>query len=147
VTTGKSRHFDTVTIGDVIVPVTFRADLPSLIKYAAATWDFHPYHYDADFVRRAGMPAPVADGQMFGALMARMMMSWGGPDAFVRRLNFRLRAPVFVGETVHITGRVVSKSMQDGAPLVGAQLTIVKDGGNLVVQNAAAAIELPSANL
>jgi len=140
-------HFEDVRIGDAITPIEFDFSLTSLVRYAAATWDFHPYHYDTEFVRRFGMPAPVADGQMLGALMARMMMSWGGDDAYLRRLGYRQRQPVFAGETVVFEGRVVSMSAQSGAGLVDAVLTARKTDGVVVISDAAATIELASASL
>lgn len=138
-------RFEDVSVGDPITPIEFHFSLTSLVKYAAATWDFHPYHYDTEFVRRFGMPAPVADGQMLGALMARMMMSWGGDDAFLRRLGYRQRRPVFAGETVVFEGQVVSRSAQAGGCLVDAALTARKTDGAIVISDAVATIELASA--
>ena len=141
--TGNVRRSADIEVGGRIAPIGFAVTLTALIKYSAATWDFHPYHYDAETVRRFGLPAPLADGQMFGALMARMLMSWGGSEAFLRRLKYRVLAPVFVDETIEVSGRVTSKSVDNGLLLVGANVAIAKADGNMIVRDAEALIELP----
>ncbi len=141
-----SRSIGEIAVGDEIASITFHASLTALIKYAAATWDFHPYHYDAESVSSFGLPAPLADGQMFGALIARMLMSWGGPDAFVRSLKYRVLAPVFAGETINLTGKVTSKSLRGGMLMVGTSVSVATTDGKLVVRDAAASVELPQKN-
>ena len=37
---------------------------------------------------------------MIGALMARQLMRWGGPDAFVRKLGYRQRGTVYVDDSI-----------------------------------------------
>lgn len=141
--TGNARRSEAIEVGNEMAPIKFDVTLTALIKYSAATWDFHPYHYDAATVRRFGLPAPLADGQMFGALMARLLMSWGGPEAFLRRLKYRVLAPVFVDETIAVSGRVTSKWEENGLLLVGASVAIAKADGTMIVRDGEAVIELP----
>ena len=133
--TGNARRSENIEIGDEMAPISFDISLTALIKYSAATWDFHPYHYDGAAVRRFGLPAPLADGQMFGALMARLLMSWGGPDAFLRRLKYRVLAPAFVDETIEVSGRVTSKWAENGVLLVGASVAITKTDGSAIIRD------------
>ncbi len=77
-----------------------------LIMYGAATWDWHRLHHDDAFAREMGLPAPVIDGQVHGALFAKQAIAWLGPKAFVRRLNLRMRKMAFAGESLRIEGRV-----------------------------------------
>jgi acyl dehydratase len=74
--------------------------LTDLVAYAAATWDWHRLHYDAGYAATAGLPGPVVDGQLWGALMARQVLDWAGPDARLRRLAVRYLDVVTPGETV-----------------------------------------------
>jgi acyl dehydratase len=83
-------------------------ELPDMIAYAGSTWDWHRLHYDHDFVARAGLPGPVVDGQVFGALLAEMLMDWLGPRGWVSTLSFRFKNMVFAGETVRCTGVVTA---------------------------------------
>ncbi|MFN2613997.1 MAG: MaoC/PaaZ C-terminal domain-containing protein [Actinomycetota bacterium] len=81
--------------------------LVDMVAYAGATWDWHPLHYDGDWLRARGLDRPVVDGQMLGALMAQQIAAALGPRAFITELSFRLRAMVFAGDVVRIEGEVV----------------------------------------
>ena len=117
-------------------------DLTSLIIYAAATWDFHRYHYDAAFVKNLGLPAPFVDGQMIGALLASRLMRWGGPNAFVRKLGYRQRATVYVDETIVLGGAVTSCTIENGQRIAVLNLTVTKADGTPVVRDGGATIDL-----
>jgi len=95
-----------------------RLDAADLMAYGAATWDWHRLHYDRDYAARRGLPAPVADGQMLGALCAQMLLRWLGPGAFVTRLSYRMRSMVFAGDSLRLEGEVEDVSLRAGAPSV-----------------------------
>ena len=92
--------------GDAVPPLERTIDLPDMVAYAGATWDWHRMHYDAGFADAAALPAPVVDGQMLGALLAEQLLDWLGPRAFLTNLSFRLRSMVFAGDAVRCEGEV-----------------------------------------
>ncbi len=81
-------------------------DLPRLVAYGGATWDWHRIHYDAAYVASQNLPAPVVDGQMLGALLAEQVMDHFGPGARIRSMALRYRSMVFAGDTVRVTGKI-----------------------------------------
>lgn len=138
------RRFEDVKVGDSLPPLEFTASLTALVMYAGATWDFHRYHYDPAFVADAGLPAPFMDGQMLGALFARMLMNWGGRDAFVRRLSYRQRTPVYQGESFVLNGSVTGTSTDGNRRLAHIGLNAVKADGSIISRDATALVELGS---
>jgi acyl dehydratase len=128
--------------GDTLPSEEITLDLTSLVMYAAATWDFHRYHYDADFVKSLGLPAPFVDGQMIGALMASRLMRWGGPNAFVRKLGYRQRATVYVGDAIVIAGKVTRRTIENGRNVVTLNLSVTKPDGTAVVRDCLATVDL-----
>jgi len=128
--------------GDTMPPEEIKIDLTSLVMYAAATWDFHRYHYDAAFVEKLGLPAPFVDGQMIGALLASRLMRWGGPEAFVRKISYRQRATVYVDESIILSGKVVSRSVENGRRSATFNLSVVKPDGTQVVRDGIATVDL-----
>ena len=129
-------------MGEPLPPLDIEITMTSLVMYAGATWDFHRYHYDPAFVAEHGMRAPFMDGQMVGAFLARQLMQWGGPDAFVRRLGYRLRAMVYAGERILLSGEVAGTTIEAGRSLALCTLNVIKADGTDVVREAAAAVEL-----
>jgi acyl dehydratase len=89
-----------------------------LVMYGAATWDWHRLHHDRTFAEAMNLPAPVIDGQIYGALFAKQVVAWLGPRAFVRRLNFRMRAMAFAGDTLMTEGEVTEVRIEDSADIV-----------------------------
>jgi acyl dehydratase len=128
--------------GDALPNEEIKFDLTTLVVYAAATWDFHRYHYDAAFVKKLGMPAPFVDGQMIGALLASRVMLWGGRDAFVRKLGYRQRATVYLDDTVVLGGKVTSRSVENGRRCATFNLSVTKSDGTPVVRDGVAVVDL-----
>lgn len=141
-TIAQAKTIETEPQGAPFHSEEIKLDLTSLIMYAAATWDFHRYHYDAAFVKKLGLPAPFVDGQMIGALLASRLMRWGGPNAFVRKLGYRQRATVYVDETIVIGGTIVSRAVEHGRRIALLNLTVTKSGGATVVRDGTATVDL-----
>jgi hydroxyacyl-ACP dehydratase HTD2-like protein with hotdog domain len=95
-------------VGDQLPDLVRQLSITDLVAYAAATWDWHRLHYDSGYVAERGFEAPVVDGQMFGALLADQAMTFAGPRATIRRLHFRNRSPVLVGDEIRCVGVVAS---------------------------------------
>lgn len=141
-TFAQAKHTRAAPHGDMLPAEEITLDLTSLIVYAAATWDFHRYHYDAAFVKKLGLPAPFVDGQMIGALMTSRLMRWGGPDAFVRKIGYRQRATVYVDETIVISGKVTARTVEKGRRCATLNLSVVKTDGTAIVRDCVATVDL-----
>lgn len=105
-------------VGDAL-PVLEKTFTPvDLFAYGAATWDWHRMHYDAELAKSKGFSAPVIDGQMYGALFARVAMRWAGPRAFVTKMSLRMKSMAFAGDTLRAEGAVTAV---DGSTVVVEQ--------------------------
>ena len=111
-------------MGDQLGPLTMPLPAWRFVAYQGATWDFHRGHHDWEFAKSLGEPAPYADGQLFGALMARLVTRWGGRDCLVRTLSFRLRNMVRPGETVNVDGSVKEVEQLSGLVRVTIDLRV-----------------------
>jgi acyl dehydratase len=113
-------------VGDAVPALVRRIELADMVAYAGATWDWHRMHYDPAFLAPRKLPAPVVDGQVFGALLAEQVQDWLGPAARLTRLSFRFKNLVFAGETVRCTGTVTA--VGDGLLTIEQQVEVVQDG-------------------
>ena len=107
-------------------------DLPSMVAYAGATWDWHRMHYDRDWIDKAGLPGPVVDGQMLGALMAEQLLDHFGSGAFITRLSIRYRSLMLAGDAVRIEAKV-----SDGGDGLMHALQTLTVGGRIVAEGEA----------
>ncbi|MGH3261727.1 MAG: MaoC family dehydratase [Sciscionella sp.] len=113
-----------VTAGQQAPALERTITLPDMVAYAGATWDWHRLHYDPAYLAAKRLPAPVIDGQVFGALLAEQVQDWLGPRAFVGRLGMRFRSLVFAGETVRCVATVTGATTDGDATVVEVESRI-----------------------
>ena len=144
-TTIKQRYFEDVEVGEELAPLIKEVDQVHMVMYQAATWDFHRYHFDADWIRTKGWPNPFLDGQQLAPYIAQLVIDWAGGDpGALKRLHYRFRNFVYAGDTLKCQGRVVDKTVEDGKHLVTFDLWIENQKGETVLGPGGAAVELPS---
>ena len=147
-TQSSVRYFDDVSVGEELTPLHKEIDLPHMMAYGAATWDFIRVHYDADAVRELGFPGPFLDGQMLGAFLAQQVQDWAGTGSFLRKLAFRNRVMVYPGDTLVCGGQVTgfpNEGDETGETgLVECDLWIENQRGERVVDRASAVVQLPA---
>lgn len=118
----------TIAVGDEAPVLERTIELPDMVAYAGSTWDWHKLHYDAEYLAAKKVPAPVVDGQVFGALLAEQLMDWLGPKAWVSALDFRFKNLVFAGETVRCNATVASVEHDDERLVITVDSTVEVTG-------------------
>jgi len=93
-------------VGDRMPVLEKTAGPADLVAYAGATWDWHRMHYDVEFAASKKLPAPIVDGQEYGAWFVQALQDWLGPRCFVRTLEFSFRSLMFAHETMRCEGVV-----------------------------------------
>ena len=97
-----------VEIGEQLPAVSETVDQAALIRYAGASGDFNPLHWDEDVAARVSPTGGViAHGMYNMGLVSRVVTEWAGGPARVRSLSTTFRAPCPVGATVEAGGEVV----------------------------------------
>ena len=95
-------------MGETLPVLELKLELPDLVAYAGATWDWYRVHYDPAIIAQLKLPGPLVDGQMLGALLAEQALDWAGPRAIIRRMAFRFKSMVFAGDTVRCVAEVAT---------------------------------------
>lgn len=108
---------DAVVVGTELPAVTAHADLPTSVRYAGASGDFNPLHYDPSFAAEVSPTGGViAHGMYSMGLASRMLAGFvGGPEA-VLEVNVRFTRPWPLGTTATFTGKVTA--VEDGVATV-----------------------------
>lgn len=97
----------TIAVGDLVPDITHTATLESSVRYAGASGDHNPLHYDPAF---AALVSPtktvIAHGMLSMGLASRAVTAFvGGPER-VQDLHVRFTRPWPLGETVTFDGTV-----------------------------------------
>lgn len=80
------------------------------------------WHFNDAVAQSQGMPYALAFGVAIEHWFAHAATNWTGDHGFVREVDVRLPAPMFVGDTMWITGKVARKYEEGGRGLVELRL-------------------------
>ena len=78
-----------------------------IVRFAGAGGDFNPLHHDPAAATAAGFDRPIAMGQFTAGLLAAWLTDWCGVQN-LRAFGVRFTAPLTIGDTVELSGEVVS---------------------------------------
>jgi acyl dehydratase len=92
----------TVRVDDAFSSTVDEITRAMFIRYAGASGDFNPIHWDRDFTRGAGYDDVFGMGMFTAGLLSGFLSQWLGRES-VRRLRFRFVDQVWAGE--HLIGR------------------------------------------
>jgi acyl dehydratase len=124
--------------GDALPEVAQTIERLDLVRYAGASGDFNPIHWNDEVARAVGLPGVIAHGMYSMAIAARMVTGWVGDPAAVRRLKARFSAMIEPGQTLTAKGEVAE--VDGGRVLV--RFTAEDEKGEKVLGKSEAELEL-----
>lgn len=135
--------YDSVEVGTEIPAQEFVVTRADLVRYAGASGDFNPIHWNQRFASSVGLPDVIAHGMLTMALAGRAVTSWAGDPGALVEYGVRFTRPVVVpddetGARLQVTGRVAEKR-DDGTVRVDVTAT---SGGEKVLAQARAVVRL-----
>jgi acyl dehydratase len=106
------------------------------VRYAGASGDLNPMHYDDEFARSAGYPSVFGQGMFSAALLAGFASDWLGAGN-VRRFGVRFREQVWPGDVLTCSGTIVDVTEEPGADRVTVELAATRQTGGVAVTGSA----------
>ncbi|MFE5327830.1 MaoC family dehydratase [Embleya sp. NPDC056575] len=103
--------FDDVAVGTQLPTRSFPVTRETLVRYAGASGDFNPIHWNGRFATDVGLPDVIAHGMFTMAEAARVVTDWLGDPGALVEFGVRFTKPVVVpdsveGATIEVTGKV-----------------------------------------
>jgi len=134
---------DDVEVGTELPARAFPIRRADLVRYAGASGDFNPIHWNERVARSVGLPDVIAHGMFTMALAVRVVTDWVGDPGRVVDYGVRFTRPVPVpdddgGATVEVTG-VVAVVLDDQRVRVDLTATFA---GHQVLGKARAVVQL-----
>jgi acyl dehydratase len=132
-----------VEVGTELPEQTYAVTRADLVRYAGASGDFNPIHWNERVATSVGLPGVIAHGMLTMGLAGRAVTAWAGDPAALVEYTVRFGRPVVVpdddtGAEVTVRGRVAA--ILDGGR-VRVDLT-VSSGGEKVLSLARAVVAL-----
>ncbi|MGW6026844.1 MaoC family dehydratase [Streptomyces sp. NPDC055099] len=106
--------YDSVEVGTELPPQSFPVTRATLVRYAGASGDFNPIHWNEKFAVEVGLPDVIAHGMFTMAEAIRVVTDWVGDPAAVVEYGVRFTKPVVVpnddkGALVEVSAKVAVK--------------------------------------
>ncbi|MFI0821362.1 MaoC family dehydratase [Streptomyces sp. NPDC021098] len=124
--------YDAVEVGTDLPPQTFPVNRADLIRYAGASGDFNPIHWNEKFAKEVGLPDVIAHGMFTMAEAIRVVTDWTGDPGAVADYGVRFTKPVVVpnddkGALIEVAAKVAAK-LDDEARTVRVDITATSEG-------------------
>ncbi|MFE4974985.1 MaoC family dehydratase [Kitasatospora sp. NPDC056651] len=106
--------YDEVEVGTELPARSFPVTRDALVRYAGASGDFNPIHWNEKFALEVGLPDVIAHGMFTMAEAIRVVTDWVGDPAAVVEYGVRFTRPVpvpndGVGAVVEVSAKVAKK--------------------------------------
>ncbi|MDP9429815.1 MAG: MaoC family dehydratase N-terminal domain-containing protein, partial [Actinomycetota bacterium] len=95
-----------VVVGTELPEQTYPVIRADLVRYAGASGDFNPIHWNERVATEVGLPGVIAHGMLTMALAARAVTAWAGDPAALVEYHVRFGRPVVVPDDA--TGAAVT---------------------------------------
>jgi hydroxyacyl-ACP dehydratase HTD2-like protein with hotdog domain len=136
-------YFEDINIGDPIPTLSVIVDETQMFFYSAATYNGHRIHYDKSWATEVeGYPNILVHGPLQGALLARAVTDWAGPDGCLVSFAFQNRGSAYAGEELRFTGTITGKHDDGDRGLVELEIRGEK-GEAEVLMPGTATVSLP----
>ncbi|MDQ2789683.1 MAG: dehydratase [Pseudonocardiales bacterium] len=115
------RRRGEVAEGDELPSLHVRVTRADLVRYAGASGDFNPIHWNERAAREVGLPGVIGHGMLTMALGSRLVTTWAGDPGALVDYSVRFTRPVVVpddaeGALVEFSGKV--RRIDDGTAVV-----------------------------
>jgi acyl dehydratase len=134
----SSLNFQDVSVGDELPGLDVPLTSAIIVGGALASRDFTPVHHDKSAAQSQGLSDVIMNILTTNGYVGRYVTDWAGPNATVKEVSIKLGAPNMPGDTMRMSGKVLSAA--DG--VVEVEVVGKNSWGNHV--NGTVSVALPT---
>lgn len=131
--------FDGLEVGAIVAQRDVDLTRDTLVRYAGASGDFNPIHYNDVFAESVGLPGVIAHGMLTMGAAASVVEEWAGPGNVVD-FQTRFTRPIPVPNPGAATVTIIAKVGALDEELRTARIDVVVDFDGVKVLGKAQAI-------
>jgi len=127
-----------LTVGQEIGTASIDVSRADLVRYAGASGDFNPIHWNGRFAEQVGLPGVIAHGMFTMGAAVQLVTDWIGNPAAIVDYQTRFTKPVVVedadgpGATIEVAG--VIGAVDEANSTVRVDLTVTAAGQKVLVK-------------
>ncbi|WP_035192569.1 MaoC family dehydratase [Schinkia azotoformans] len=131
----KERLFAEIEIGDA-ASFTRRVTNEDLFDFAALTGDVNPIHLDEDYASKTMFKGRIAHGALTVGFISTLLGTiLPGKNVIYLSQNCRFTAPVRIGDTIRVVGKVIDK--RQDKKILTIETNVYNDRDELVLEGSA----------
>lgn len=150
----KQLYWEDIKEEDEVTPLAKVATTQMLVRWAGASGDFNPLHYDSEFAAAQGVGKPIVHGALKRQWLVQLMTDWVGEEGTLRKFSCQYRAMDYPrqmktmtepgeGESWWCKGKITKKYVEGDDHCVDCDIWIENEKGEKTTPGRATAI-LPS---
>lgn len=139
----SAPNFSELSKGQEIGSRTISVDRATLVRYAGASGDRNPIHWNERFALEVGLPGVIAHGMWTMGAVVNIVSEWAGDPGKIQSYTVRFTRPVEVPDPGSVDIEVVAKvgALDESEQTVRIDLTATC-GGARVLGKAQAVVAL-----
>lgn len=138
----EADHVAALEVGARLRVRKFHVNRSDVVRYAGASGDFNPLHYDDAAAHAAGLTGSFAHGMFSAGCLATALTDALGVDTLTRfAVRFRAQARLGVSLASDVVVREVRR--EDWGALLELDCSLIDDDGTVVVSGSAGAASPP----
>jgi acyl dehydratase len=125
---------DALTVGQELARRTITVDRSRLVRYAGASGDFNPIHWNERFAQSVGLPGVIAHGMWTMGAASSVVTDWAGDPGRVVDYQVRFTRPVPVPDPGEALVEVVATvgALDAEAGTVRVDLSVSVEGARVL---------------
>ncbi len=142
----KQLFFEDVYVGMELPNLVRRPTPMQLVKWAGASEDYEPIHYNQAAAQERGLPDIIVHGRLKSAFLCQMISDWAGKDGKLLAISCQHRGIDLPGKDLTCRGKVTEKYSKDERNVVACEVCVENEQGQKTVPGTAR-ISLPSRSI
>ncbi|HLH41089.1 MAG TPA: MaoC/PaaZ C-terminal domain-containing protein [Bryobacteraceae bacterium] len=131
-------YFEDYELGSVAVSRGRTITESDIVNFAGLSGDFVELHMNEEYAKNGPFGRRIAHGALIFSISTGLMMQmtgdWEAVVAFYGVDKLRFTAPVFIGDTVRVSRRVVEKQLKNAERgVVALENTVLNQDGKPVI--------------
>jgi acyl dehydratase len=124
-------------VGTELGPVRVTPSRETLVRYAAASQDFAPLHYDQGYAESRGFDTVLVHGMLKAGYLGSLVRDWAGEGARIHTFSVRYLRPDYPDSPLMCRGIVTGTDAVDDGVLVRIELWVENVQGQRTVAGTA----------
>jgi len=139
----KELFWEEVETGTELPPLVKNPTTQQLVKWAGASGDFYPIHFDKDFAIHSGLPGVIIHGALKSAWLGQLLGDWAGENGTIKKYGCSYRGMDVPEGTITVKGTVVKKYIAGDEHLVECEIWVENSRGEKTTRGTGV-VALPS---